>query len=161
MAHIGGANLNPSVTLALLITGQTNLIRAIFYIACQLLGAVLGALTLVELVPPHLYKPNTVENLATNSSRQKRDLNLTEKSLPEVVAYPIEYSSIGVTSLSNQITPIQGYFVEVIITFILVFCIFSCIDKRRKDLGGSFPLTIGFAVTIGGLFGVRINYDYI
>ena len=158
--------MNPSVTLALLITGQTNLIRAIFYIACQLLGAVLGALTLVELVPPHLYKAvlddNLAENLINNSSaiRQKRDLTSTVKSLPEVVAFPIEYSSIGVTSLSDQITPIQGYFVEVITTFILVFCIFSCIDKRRKDLGGSFPLTIGFAVMVGGLFGVRKKHIF-
>ncbi|CAF0749105.1 unnamed protein product [Brachionus calyciflorus] len=158
LGHIGGANLNPAVSLALLITGQTNLIRAIFYIAFQLLGAVLGALTLVELVPEHLYQAVASNNLVSNSSelRSKRELNSTEKFLPSdksVVVYPIEYSNIGVTSISDQISPIQGFFVEVIITFILVFCIFSSIDKRRKDLGGSFPLTIGFAVTVGALFG--------
>ena len=31
--------------------------------------------------------------------------------------------------------------------------IFACIDKKRTDLGGSFPLTIGFAICVGALFG--------
>jgi len=30
----------------------------------------------------------------------------------------------------------------------------SCIDKKRKDLGGSYPLSIGLSVTVGAVFGV-------
>ena len=32
--------------------------------------------------------------------------------------------------------------------------IFACIDNKRSDLGGSFPLTIGFAIVVGSLIGV-------
>ena len=33
--------------------------------------------------------------------------------------------------------------------------VFACIDKKRKDLQGSFPLSIGLAITVGALFGVN------
>jgi aquaporin-4 len=65
---------------------------------------------------------------------------------------------IGLTTLSRSVTAFQGFGVECIITFILVLTIFACIDKKRKDLGGSFPLTIGFAITVGALFGVSCCY---
>lgn len=169
LGHVGGANLNPAVSIALLVTGESNLVRVFFYIACQLLGSMLAALTLIELVPDHLIRPvnklalNTVRgqfaslaNDTSNELRLRRDLHRhinSNRSSDEIS--PVAYANIGLTLLSDQITPLQGYLVEVIITFILVFCIFSCIDKRRKDLTGSFPLTIGFAVTVGALFGVR------
>jgi len=51
----------------------------------------------------------------------------------------------------------QAYFVELIITFILVITIFSAIDATRNDLHGSFPLQIGLAVAVGGLFGGKFT----
>ncbi|MBI4425056.1 MAG: aquaporin [Elusimicrobia bacterium] len=41
-----GAHFNPAVTLALLANGRLNLIKAVFYITAQLLGAALGSLFL-------------------------------------------------------------------------------------------------------------------
>ncbi len=63
--------------------------------------------------------------------------------------------SIGVTSLNSEISVYQGFGVEAIITFILILTIFASIDGKRKDLGGSFPLSIGFALVAGSLFGVK------
>ena len=60
--------------------------------------------------------------------------------------------------LNQQITPIQGLGVEAIITFILLLTIFASIDSKRKDLGGSFPLSIGFALVVGALFGVGFTF---
>jgi len=48
-----------------------------------------------------------------------------------------------------------GFVVEMIITFVLVFTVFSSVDKRRKDLGGSIPLAIGLSVTLCHLFAIK------
>lgn len=61
------------------------------------------------------------------------------------------------TQIYSETTLGQAFGVETIITFILMFTIFSCVDSRRKDLHGSFPLQIGFAVAIGGMFGGRFT----
>ena len=64
---------------------------------------------------------------------------------------------LSVTEVHQDITLGQAYAVELIITFILVLTIFSCVDSRRNDLTGSFPLQIGLAVAVGGLFGGRFT----
>ena len=153
LGHIGGAHINPAVSLAFLATGETNLIRVLFYIPCQLLGSILGALTLYELIPSNLSTSVSSKHILKDSNLQrlKRDINAT-KILSK---NPVVSSSIGVTLLNDEITPFQGFLVEVLITLILIITIFACIDKNRNDIGGSFPLTIGFAVTVGVLFGVR------
>jgi glycerol uptake facilitator-like aquaporin len=65
--------------------------------------------------------------------------------------------NLSVTAIHSDITIGQAFGIELIITFILVITIFSCVDSRRSDLLGSFPLQIGFAVVIGGLFGGRFT----
>ena len=115
---ISGGNLNPAISVVLVLTNDLDPTRGIFYIIFQLLGAVLGSLTLDCLVP--------------NNVR----LNL------------------GVTQVNDKISLFNAYGIEVIITFLLAFTVFACIDKKRKDLGGSFPLAIGLSVTAGALFGV-------
>jgi MIP family channel proteins len=58
-----------------------------------------------------------------------------------------------VTTIHPELTPLQGFGIEFIITFILALTIFACVDSKRKDIHGSFPLSIGLAIVIGGLFG--------
>ncbi len=52
LANVSGSNLNPAVSVALLITGESNLVRVLLYIPCQLLGSILAVLTLRELNTP-------------------------------------------------------------------------------------------------------------
>lgn len=115
---VSGANLNPAISIVLVFTNDLDLMRGIFYIIFQLLGAFAGIATLYGLVP----------------------------------AYARE--QLGLTLVNDKITLLRAFGIEVVITFLLAFCVFACLDKNRKDLGGSFPLTIGFAVTCGALFGV-------
>ena len=61
---------------------------------------------------------------------------------------------VGLTLINDNISLLTAFGVEFIITFVLTLTVYACIDKTRKDLGGSIPLTIGTAVTIGALFGV-------
>lgn len=48
---ISGGHINPAVTLAFVVAGKENLIRASLYVAAQLLGAVFGA-ALLDLSTP-------------------------------------------------------------------------------------------------------------
>ncbi|ODN03843.1 Aquaporin AQPAn.G [Orchesella cincta] len=52
----------------------------------------------------------------------------------------------GITALAPGITPIQGFTIEVISTFILVLTVFSVNDENRTDVKGSVPLAIGLCV---------------
>lgn len=148
--NTGGANLNPAVTIALFLTGESSLLRLLFYIPTQLAGSVLASICIRELVPEHLSYPLHVKVANTGDLLPGND---TLKQAVKVEGVPL-----GLTLLNKSITPMQGFGVELLITFILMITIFASIDKRRKDLGGSFPLTIGLAITICCIFGVIYYY---
>lgn len=48
----------------------------------------------------------------------------------------------------------QGLGIEIIGTLQLVLCVLATTDRRRRDLGGSAPLAIGFSVALGHLLAV-------
>lgn len=127
LAHVSGAHINPAVSLAFLVSGDTNIIRVLFYVPMQLLGSVSAVGVLRNLI----LDPTVVNNM-----------KVANASSPQ----------IGLTLLNDKLTVAQGVGIEAIITFILVITIFSCIDSKRKDLAGSFPLSVGLAVTVGILF---------
>ncbi|XP_059539256.1 lens fiber major intrinsic protein isoform X1 [Myotis daubentonii] len=52
VGHISGAHVNPAVTFAFLVGSQLSLLRALSYMAAQLLGAVVGAAMLHSVTPP-------------------------------------------------------------------------------------------------------------
>lgn len=120
MNCISGANLNPAISVVLICTNDLDLMRGVFYIVFQLLGAVAGSATLYALVPAS--------------------------------ARPM----LGLTVINEKVPLLKAFTVECIITFLLAFVVYACLDKNRKDLGGSFPLTIGLAVTCGAFFGVLV-----
>lgn len=64
----------------------------------------------------------------------------------------------SVSSQLNRITTVQGVGVEMFATFQLVLCVLAVTDKRRRDVGGSVPLAIGFSVALGHLTAVSTRY---
>ncbi|XP_072259342.1 aquaporin-5-like [Pyxicephalus adspersus] len=60
--HISGAHINPAVTVAFLLGSQISILRAVFYIVAQLVGAIAGAGILHAVAPV-----NVRGNLAINS----------------------------------------------------------------------------------------------
>lgn len=69
---------------------------------------------------------------------------------------------LGVNGMSGDVTEAQGFGVEVMITFVLVFTVLASIDEKRTDLKGSAPLTIGLAVAVGHLVAVsKLNKSFV
>lgn len=62
--------------------------------------------------------------------------------------------SLGVTKVNSELTGAQAFGVEFFVTIVLVLTVFASCDKKRKDLNGSFPLSIGLSVTMCHLFAV-------
>ena len=54
LGHVSGAHINPAVTVACLVGCHVSFLRAVFYVAVQLLGAVAGAALLHEITPPDI-----------------------------------------------------------------------------------------------------------
>ncbi|XP_033754572.1 aquaporin-4-like [Pecten maximus] len=65
--------------------------------------------------------------------------------------------SLGATVPHNDVDGGKAFGIEFFITFILIFTIFATCDKKRKDLGGSFPLSIGLSVTMCHLFAIQFT----
>ena len=54
LGHVSGAHINPAVTVACLVGCHVSFLRAAFYVAAQLLGAVAGAALLHEITPVNI-----------------------------------------------------------------------------------------------------------
>jgi MIP family channel proteins len=65
------------------------------------------------------------------------------------------HDSLGATTVNGKLNPVQGFGVEFLITFVLVFVIFSVTDENRADITGSIPLIIGLTVTTCHLFAIQ------
>ncbi|MFK7803093.1 MAG: MIP/aquaporin family protein [Anaerolineae bacterium] len=115
---ISGMHINPAVTVGLASAGKIDGTTAIGYIVAQLLGGVLGALMLAI-----------------------------------IIGFPEQAADLGNTVLANdpngfEISWVQGFLVEVILTFLLVSTIFHTAfsGKEGKD-GNMAPVAIGLMLS--------------
>jgi len=134
IAHVSGGHINPAVTIAMLVTRKITIVRALFYVIAQCAGAVAGAGLLYGVHPPDIQSRLGCTYIGWTNVTE------TEK---------------GVTIAVDKISPGQGFLLELLITFVLVFTVFASCDKGRTDLGGSIPLTIGLSVTLCHLFAIK------
>ncbi|XP_013391336.1 aquaporin-5 [Lingula anatina] len=63
-------------------------------------------------------------------------------------------AALGTSQLASGVTAEQGFGIEFMATFMLVFTVFATCDSHRKDLNGSGPLAIGLSVAMGHLWAV-------
>ncbi|KAG5869640.1 hypothetical protein JTB14_011703 [Gonioctena quinquepunctata] len=76
-------------------------------------------------------------------------------ALLRLVTPDTRVGNLGLTVVNAELTAFQGFVVEAILTFLLVFVIHGVTDSRRKDVMGSIPLAIGVAVTAAHLCGIQ------
>jgi glycerol uptake facilitator-like aquaporin len=68
------------------------------------------------------------------------------------------WGSLGLTSWDPKVLDSsQAFFIEMLITAVLVFTVFASCDEKRADLNGSTPLSIGLSVSVCHLFAVSIS----
>jgi len=64
-ARVSGANYNPSISVALLLLGKMPPAQCLFYISCQLVGALIGGVLTKVLLPQGAMDPSSVGTIAT------------------------------------------------------------------------------------------------
>ncbi|KAK1797403.1 hypothetical protein P4O66_008774 [Electrophorus voltai] len=139
LGHISGAHLNPAVTLGMLVSCQISALRAILYIAAQMLGAAVASGIVYGV------QPSNVSALGINAVS-------AQTSVP---VFRMPHSQLAL--LNENITPSQGIGVELLATFQLVLCVLATTDKRRRDVSGSAPLAIGLSVCLGHLTAISFT----
>jgi aquaporin-4 len=133
IAHISGGHINPAVTAAFLATRKISVMRALFYILAQCVGAAGGAALLKTMTPHNAEFPN----------------NATLNPLP----------GLGAPGFGPGVWWFQALNIESMITFILVLAVFATCDKLRTGgfPGALGPLAIGLSVTVGHLWAVKLT----
>ena len=59
--------------------------------------------------------------------------------------------NLGMNTVDYPVRPVQAFFMEALVTFVLVFTVEAVCDERRTDIKGSAPLAVGLAVAVGNL----------
>ena len=63
VGHISGAHMNPAVTMAMLVTRNVTVLRAIFYLLAQCVGGIAGAGILYGVTPSVIHGPLGVTSI--------------------------------------------------------------------------------------------------
>lgn len=131
VAYSSGAQLNPAVTIGLLVIGKIDFGTAVVYIVAQLIGATVGAV-LVWLV----YKKHY------DVEEDRAAILGTFSTGPAIRSYP------------------WNFLTEVIATFVLVFVIIGFTNGGTPAELGAVPvafLVVGIGICLGGATGWAIN----
>uniref|UniRef100_F6WM25 Aquaporin-1 n=1 Tax=Equus caballus TaxID=9796 RepID=F6WM25_HORSE len=147
VGHISGAHLNPAVTLGLLLSCQISILRALMYIIAQCVGAIVATAILSGITSS---LPDN--SLGRNEGTEGLALGAWAWGAWDTV--PTEACHPSPLQLASGVNSGQGLGIEIIGTLQLVLCVLATTDRRRRDLGGSAPLAIGFSVALGHLLAI-------
>jgi len=121
--HVSGGNLNPAVSVGLLAGGQLSLIKCGLYIIVQTIGSIAGAAI--------LFYVQTGENKLLGTGENKL---------------------LGVNAISAATTEVGGFFMEMLMTMLLVLVVYAtAVDQRNNSSPMLPPLLIGLTVTVAHL----------
>ena len=130
--HISGTHINPAVTIGVWAAGKIETVRALSYIAVQLLGGVLGAFALAHVLG------------GVQTGLGATTLN----------------HALQVGSTTINVTPTMGVILEAILTFFLVNAVMNAGISGKATIPGGLAigLTLTFCILMGGpLTGASLN----
>ncbi|XP_053096900.1 aquaporin-4 isoform X2 [Pangasianodon hypophthalmus] len=150
---ISGAQVNPALTLALLATRKLDALKAMVYVFAQCLGATIGAGILYLVLPlkstAKIYVNKGVPKVSIHRGLcipAPRRLCLCQWMFVDVhFSVPME-GNAG-----------QALGMEVLVTFQLVFTIFSVEDQRKREDYEPGNLAIGCSLSAGIFTAGRIS----
>lgn len=68
---------------------------------------------------------------------------------------------LGITLLSDGVSPVQGFGIEYFLGFVLVLVVFGVCDVNRSEVKGLAPVAIGLTIAMGHLAVVSTNISCI
>ncbi|XP_025158780.1 aquaporin AQPcic isoform X2 [Harpegnathos saltator] len=120
VGHISGAHLNPAVTAAAVIVGNTSLPIAGVYMVAQCLGGLIGYGLLKMITPNALLRASKLSDSA----------------------------SFCITDLNSELTPAAGVMAELLATAILIFFACAVWDPRNASNSDSLSLRFGLCISV-------------
>ncbi len=144
VGEVSGAHINPAVTIAFAAAGRFPWSEVVPYIAAQVLGAVIASATIWAIFgseTPH---------------RQEKIESTTQQWV--MVAIP---HTFGATRPWGKPDPSvvemrQAYFLEVALTFILMFVVLS-VSRGSKEKGITAGIVVGSVIAFEAIFGGPIS----
>ncbi|XP_075254714.1 aquaporin-like [Convolutriloba macropyga] len=115
---ISGANVNPAVSLALLINGQLSILRGVMYIVFQMVGGILGAGV----------------------------VKLASLDIPENVSDELLFSGCIPKMMDGY--KWEGVLLEFLFTSMLIMQVLRCTDASKPVQNGNIALSVGLVVVI-------------
>jgi aquaporin Z len=139
--HISGGHYNPAVTLAVFVRGKINLNEALFYMGCQLTGALIAALIVSVFI--------TIPDAAL------QEINITKALLAELLGtFALAYVVLNVaTAKSNSGNSFYGLAIG-----FTVFAMAVCFGGYS---GGAFNPAVAVGASIMKIFAWKNIWIYI
>jgi MIP family channel proteins len=145
-AALSGAHLNPAVSLAFALFRRHEfpVTRLIPYWACQLLGGILGGLTILWLFGPFIARFEAEKGIVRGSAGSELSAMVFGEYFPNPSIFGTGEEA------RSLISPLSAATVEGFGTAILVLVIFALVDRRNASLPTKHlaPFFIGFTVAV-------------
>jgi len=133
---VSGGNLNPAVSLGLMVGGELEVLKGLLYIVVQVIGAIVGVGVLKAVTP-----------VAQQDGFGANGINSFDVGLLDAAGKP---TAVAVTAGGAVL-------IEAILTMMLVLVVYgSAVDPKTKAAPGVAPLLIGLTVAAAHL--VCITY---
>jgi len=142
---VGGAHINPAVTIASMCFGGFDASRVLPYIAAQLAGAFLAAFVLHVIFSGSIAAYEEIHRIERGAPGSEVTASMYGEYFPNPA---VEFHGAGAAARLENLSTASAAFAEIVGTAILVFVVFALTDARNHGGPGEklAPFFIGMTV---------------